>query len=201
VNSKWSHFNVVEDTEDSHIVCESFTSYLNELVGCIVWCTLREGSEEGVVVVLKFVVSEINTVEGKINVDFVTSSETGWGSALHGVLINIVSWHESNWSVEVIVLSHTCVLTFFWLIWIDLSESAHDSLESIGSVGEFLTLEPDFCTTGNVSVSWSDIIENWLLVVSEVVVGVDPVNGVEGNLNLDSIALLGSRRCALDSSG
>jgi hypothetical protein len=65
------------------------------------------------------------------------------------------------------------------LVGIDLSESAHDSLEAIGSVGELLTLEPDFCTTSNVSVSWSDIVENWLLVVSEVVVGVNPVDGVE----------------------
>jgi len=84
---------------------------------------------------------------------------------------------------------HTSVIFITWLVWADLGESAHDSLESVGSVREFFTLEPDLGTTGNVSVSWSDVIENWFLIVSEVVAGINPVNGVEGNLDLNCIAL------------
>jgi hypothetical protein len=162
---------------------------LDELVSGIIRCTLGEGSVESVVVIFKFIIGEVDSIEGKINPHFITTAESRWRSALHGILINIVGWHESNWSIEVIFLLHTSVIFISRLLGADLGESAHDSLKSIGSIGEFLALEPDLGTTGNVSVSWSNIVENWLLVVSKVVSSVNPVNSVEGNLDLNGIAL------------
>ena len=76
MNSKWCHFMMIKDTKDGHVRAKSFTSNLNELVGSIIWSTLREGSKEGVVVELELVVCEVNTVESKINKNLITSTET-----------------------------------------------------------------------------------------------------------------------------
>lgn len=105
MDSKRSHFLAVKDTENSHVLGETFTSDLDELVGGVIWSTLGERSIEGVEVELEFVLSEVNTVEGEVNPDSITTSPSGWRGAFHGVLVNIVCWHESNWWVPVFVLS------------------------------------------------------------------------------------------------
>ena len=200
VNCKWSHLLTIKNTENCHVSVESFTSNLDKLVGSIIWSTLREGSIEGIVVVLEFVVCEINTIEGQINPDFITSTKSRWGSTFHCICIDIVCGHESNWCVEVIILLHTSIISIsFSCVWVHLSESAHDSLKSIGSVGESFTLEPDLCSSSNVSISWSDVVENWFLIVSEIMTSVNPINGVGRYFNLNSITLLSRWGCALNS--
>lgn len=82
----------------------------------------------------------------------------------------------------------------------NLSESAHNSLKSISSVRELLTLEPDFSTTSDVTVSWSNIIKNWFIIISEIMSSVNPIDSIKGNLDLDCIALSGLWGGALDSS-
>ena len=137
MNSQWSHFLSVKDTEDSHILSETFTSDLDELVSCVIRSTLWEGSIEGIEVELEFVLGEINTIEGKINPNSVTTTPSGWRGTLHGVLIDVVGWHESNWWVEVISFLHSVfVIVTLSGRFGHLGESAHDSLESIGGIRE-----------------------------------------------------------------
>lgn len=202
VNSQWSHFLSIKDTENGHILGETFTSYLNKLISSVIWGTLRERTIESVVVVLEFIISEVHSVEGQINPDVVTTAEAGWRSALHRVLINEVSGHEADWGVEVIItLEVGIIIVVTWLFGVHQGESAHNCLESISSIGEFLTLEPDLGTTSNVTVSWSDIVQDWLLIVAELVVRVHPVDSIERNHNLNSIGLCGGWRIALNSRG
>jgi len=76
VNSKWSHFLIVKNTQDSHIIGEAITSNLDELVGSIIWSTLRERAIECIVVIFELAICEVNTVESKINENFVATGET-----------------------------------------------------------------------------------------------------------------------------
>jgi len=76
VYCKWSHFLIVKDTQDGHVVGETITSNLDELVGSIIWSTLRERAIECIVVIFELAICEVNTVESKINENFVATGET-----------------------------------------------------------------------------------------------------------------------------
>jgi hypothetical protein len=41
-------------------------------------------------------------------------------------LINVVSWHESNWGIEIFITFHTSLIFVSWLFWTNLGESAHN---------------------------------------------------------------------------
>lgn len=81
------------------------------------------------------------------------------------------------------------------------SESTHYSLEPVGGIGEFLSLEPNFGASSDISVPWSNVGEDWLLVVSEAVSSVDPIEGIERDPNSNCIAELSGWRSALNPGG
>ena len=98
MHRKWCHFGIIKDTENSHITRKAITSHLDKLVSRVIRSTFSERAIKGIVVVLEFTIGEIDHIECQVDEHFVAALESGWRSTLHGVRINVVCWHESDWS-------------------------------------------------------------------------------------------------------
>lgn len=78
MHRKRSHFNVVKDTENSHIVLKAITSNLDELIRCIIWSTLRERAVESIVIILELTISEVDTIERQVDENFIATAKSRW---------------------------------------------------------------------------------------------------------------------------